>query len=39
MSKAIDLGRYFRIPCDKRDLNYDKFFERGDMKIIESRGI
>lgn len=23
---AIDLGDYYRVPCDKRDLNYDKFF-------------
>lgn len=26
MSKAIDMGDYYRIPCDTRDLNYDKFF-------------
>ena len=26
MAKAEDLGDYFRIPCDTRDLNYDKFF-------------
>ena len=26
MSKAVDMGNYFRIPCDNRDLNYDKYF-------------
>ena len=29
MSKAIDMGDYYRIPCDTRDLNYDKFFVEG----------
>lgn len=29
MSKAIDMGDYYRILCDNRDLNYDKFFYRG----------
>jgi len=27
---AIDLGDFYRVPCDKRDLNYDKFFIDGD---------
>lgn len=27
---AIDLGSFFRVPCDKRDLNYDKYFIKGD---------
>ena len=31
MSKAIDMGEYYRIPCDSRDLNYDKFISEGDM--------
>lgn len=37
MAKAIDMGNYFRIPCDNRDLNYDKFFSEGneDMSAIE----
>ena len=37
MAKAIDMGNYFRIPCDNRDLNYDKFFTEGneDMAKIE----
>ena len=33
MSKAIDMGNYYRIPCDTRDLNYDKFFTEGDDAI------
>lgn len=37
MARAIDMGNYFRIPCDTRDLNYDKFFTVGneDMSKIE----
>ena len=37
MAKAIDMGDYYRIPCDTRDLNYDKFFTEGneDMARIE----
>lgn len=37
MAKAIDMGNYYRIPCDNRDLNYDKFFSIGnkDMSKIE----
>ena len=33
MAKSIDMGEYYRIPCDTRDLNYDKFFVEGDEKI------
>ena len=33
MAKAIDMGDYYRIPCDTRDLNYDKFFVEGDEKV------
>lgn len=33
MAKHIDMGEYFRIPCDSRDLNYDKYFEVGEEKI------
>jgi len=29
MAKAIDMGNYFRIPCDERDLNYEKYFVTG----------
>lgn len=37
MVKSIDMGDYFRIPCDSRDLNYDKFFIEGseDVSRIE----
>ena len=27
---AIDLGNFYRVPCDKRDLNYDKYFTKGN---------
>jgi len=33
MAKAIDMGNYYRIPCDTRDLNYDTFFVEGDEEI------
>ena len=31
-----DLGNYYRVPIDRRDLNYDLFFEKGDSKITKS---
>lgn len=33
MLRSEDMGNYFRIPCDTRDLNYDKFFTEGDDAI------
>ena len=33
MAKAIDMGNYYRIPCDNRDLNYDKYFTDGDEEM------
>jgi len=33
MAKAIDMGDYYRIPCDNRDLNYDKYFTVGSHKV------
>lgn len=30
-SNAIDMGKFFRVPCDKRGLNYDKYFQHGDV--------
>ena len=33
MVKAKDLGRFFCIPADTRDLNYNKFFSNGESKI------
>ena len=29
---AIDLGSFYRVPCDKRGLNYDKYFKEGDTQ-------
>jgi UDP-glucose 4-epimerase len=33
MARAVDLGDYFRIPADTRDLNYDKFFVDGEQSV------
>ncbi len=33
MAKAVDMGNYYRIPCDNRDLNYDKFFTQGNEEV------
>ena len=30
-ANAADLGEFYRVPCDKRDLNYDKYFKQGDV--------
>lgn len=37
MFKSEDMGNYFRIPADSRDLNYDKFFVDGeeDISVVE----
>jgi len=35
MAKAEDMGRYYRIPADNRDLNYKKYFVEGEEKIAE----
>ena len=34
MAKAIDMGDYYRIPCDNRDLNYDKFVVNGKVQTM-----
>lgn len=31
-SHAIDMGDFYRVPADKRDLNYDKYFKDGNQK-------
>ena len=31
-ANAIDLGDFYRVPCDKRGLNYDKYFKEGDKE-------
>jgi len=36
MVRSIDLGKYFRIPADTRDLNYNKFFDDGAEVLTES---
>lgn len=30
---ATDMGNFYRVPADKRDLNYDKYFVEGDQKL------
>ena len=31
-ANALDLGDFYRVPCDKRGLNYDKYFKEGDIE-------
>ncbi|CAI3433091.1 polysaccharide biosynthesis protein [Enterococcus cecorum] len=31
-ANAIDMGDYYRVPCDKRGLNYDKYFNEGNVE-------
>ena len=31
-ANAVDMGEFYRVPCDKRDLNYDKYFKDGDVE-------
>ena len=33
-AKAEDMGDFYRVPADNRDLNYDKFFKEGDTKRV-----
>jgi len=33
MARAEDLGKYYRVPSDNRDLNYNKFFVDGEPQI------
>ena len=35
MAKAIDMGNYYRIPADNRDLNYGKYFNLGESQISD----
>lgn len=35
-AKAEDLGDYFRVPADNRDLNYSKYFEKGDQAFSQN---
>lgn len=34
-SHAVDMGNFYRVPADKRDLNYDKYFIDGNLKRTE----
>jgi UDP-glucose 4-epimerase len=34
---AIDKGNFFKVPADKRDLNYDKYFIEGDQKLSSEK--
>jgi UDP-glucose 4-epimerase len=36
MSKSVDMGDYYRIPADNRDLNYGKFFTEGESNIAQT---
>jgi UDP-N-acetylglucosamine 4,6-dehydratase/5-epimerase len=36
MTKAVDLGDFYKIPADNRNLNYDKFIEKGSKEMILS---
>lgn len=33
-AKAVDMGDFYRVPADNRDLNYDKYFKEGDVKCV-----
>lgn len=33
-AKAVDMGDFYRVPADNRDLNYDKYFKDGDTKRV-----
>ena len=35
MANSIDMDRYYRIPCDSRDLNYDRYFVEGQAEIAQ----
>lgn len=34
-ASAVDMGDFYRVPSDKRDLNYDKYFIEGDEKRVK----
>lgn len=31
-ASTIDMGNFYRVPCDKRNLNYDNYFEKGNIE-------
>lgn len=36
LAQAEDLGGYYRVPPDGRDLNYEKFFDKGEQRLTQS---
>lgn len=32
---AIDMGNFYKVPCDKRDLNYEKYFTKGNKEMTK----
>ena len=36
MTKAVDLGGFYKVPADNRNLNYDRFIEKGSKELILS---
>ena len=36
MVRAIDMGNYYRVPADVRDLNYSKFYDEGEEVVTEA---
>ncbi|MDR0691344.1 MAG: UDP-glucose 4-epimerase, partial [Streptococcaceae bacterium] len=34
---AEDMGNFYRVPADNRDLNYDKYFEKGNNRLSDER--
>ena len=36
MACAVDMGGYFRVPPDSRDLNYTKYVEQGEQRLTQS---
>jgi UDP-N-acetylglucosamine 4,6-dehydratase len=36
MARAVDVGRFYRIPADDRDLNYSRYFTEGELSISQA---
>ncbi len=34
-ARAVDEGGFYRVPCDNRDLNYDKYFSKGNQERVK----
>ena len=34
-ARAFDEGGFYRVPCDNRDLNYDKYFVQGNQERVK----